>query len=98
MAEIEHACRMLPKHRYPPDLAEHVRKRWPEQRPLRLPFPQLCEALSVAYHASLTFEEARPTRFRLLLTPPGELPERGVPNQGVLRLALDQTRALTAEE
>ena len=27
-------------------------------------------ALSIAFHASLTLEEARPTRFRLLLTPP----------------------------
>ncbi len=89
---------MTPRHRYPPELAEHVRQRWPAQRPLRLAFEHLCEALSVAYHASLTFEETRPTRFRLLLTPPGDLPERGVPNQGVLRLAFDQSRALTAEE
>jgi hypothetical protein len=58
----------------------------------------LCEALSVAYHASLTFEETRPTRFRLLLTPPDDLPERGVPNEGVLRLAFDHLRAVTPEE
>jgi hypothetical protein len=89
---------MMPRHRYPPDLADHVRKNWPPGRPLQIPFDQLCAALSVAYHASLTFEETRPTRFRLLLTPPGELPESGVPNEGVLRLAFDQTRALTAEE
>ncbi len=90
--------RMTPRHRYPPDLAEYVRARWPAQRPLTLPFERLCEALAVAYHASLTFEETRPTRFRLLLTPPGDLPEQGVPNQGVLRLAFDRPRALTAEE
>ena len=89
---------MIPRYRYPPDLAEHVRKNWPAGQTLRVPFEHLCEALSVAYHASLTFEETRPTRFRLLLTPPGELPERGVPNQGVLRLVFDQTRALTTEE
>jgi len=89
---------MTPRHHYPPDLADHVRKQWPSGRVLRLPFDQLSEALSVSYHASLTFEETRPTRFRLLLTPPGELPEAGVPNQGVLRLAFDQPRALTAEE
>lgn len=89
---------MIARHRYPPDLAESVRAKWPSERPLRLPFEHLCAALSVAYHASLTFEESRPTRFRLLLMPPADLPERGVPNQGVLRLAFDQTRALTAEE
>jgi hypothetical protein len=95
---MEHASRMTPRYRYPPDLAEYVRKRWSVERPLRLPFEHLCEALSVAYHASLTFEETRPTRFRLLLTPPEDLPERGVPNQGVLRLVFDQPRAVTAEE
>ena len=89
---------MMPRHRYPPDLAAYVRERWPAGRELRLPFDLLCEALSVAYHASLTSEETRPTRFRLLLTPPGDLPERGVPNEGVLRLAFDQMRALSAEE
>lgn len=89
---------MTPRHRYPPDLAECVRKKWPAGRALRLPFEHLSEALSVAYHASLTFEEMRPTRFRLLLTPPDDLPERGVPNQGALRLAFDQLRSLTAEE
>jgi DisA bacterial checkpoint controller nucleotide-binding len=89
---------MTPRHRYPPDLAEYVRTHWPAGRELRLPFPHLCEALSLAYQASLTFEEARPTRFRLLLTPPEALPERGVPNEGVLRLAFDQRRALTAEQ
>lgn len=89
---------VLSRYRYPPDLAEYVRTRWPGPRPLRLAFEHLREALSVAYHASLTFEETRPTRFRLLLTPPEDLPERGVPNQGVLRLSFDQLRALTAEE
>jgi hypothetical protein len=89
---------MKPRHRYPPDLAAHVRDNWPPERPLRVPFELLCEALSVAYHASLTSEETRPTRFRLLLTPPGDLPEAGVPNEGVLRLAFNQRRALTIEE
>jgi hypothetical protein len=52
----------------------------------------------VAYQASLTFEEARPTRFRLLLTEPDQLPESGAPNQGVLRLRFDQSRPLSADE
>ena len=73
-------------HAYPPDLAQYVESHWPAERALRLPRELLCEALSVGFQASLTSEEARPTRFRLLLTPPDQLPESGVPNQGVLRL------------
>jgi hypothetical protein len=88
----------MPTHRYPPDLAGYVREHWPRDRKLNLSHELLAEALSVAYHASLTSEEARPTRFRLLLTPPGELPERGVPNEGVLRLTFDRPRAMTPDE
>jgi Probable sensor domain DACNV len=65
---------------------------------MHVPRELLCEALSVAFQASLTSEEARPTRFRLLLTPVSELPERGAPNQGVLRLRFDQSRPFTADE
>jgi hypothetical protein len=59
---------------------------------------QLEEALSVCFQASLTSEEGRPTRFRLLLTPLEQLPPRGTPNQGVLRLRFDQSRPLSADE
>jgi hypothetical protein len=55
-------------------------------------------ALSVAFQASLTAEEARPTRFRLLLAPASALPEGGVPNEGVLRLELDRPRPLSVGE
>jgi hypothetical protein len=89
---------MAPRHHYPPDLASYVREHWPTGRRLQLSHDLLCEALSVAYHASLTSEEARPTRFRLLLTPPGALPEGGGPNEGVLRLTFDRPRALTPDE
>jgi len=58
----------------------------------------LDQALSAAFQASLTSEEARPTRFRLLLTPMRELPEDGVPNHGVLRLPFDHSRPLHADE
>jgi hypothetical protein len=85
-------------HAYPPDLAEYVVSHWPAGRTLHVPRGLLCEALSVAFQASLTSEEARPTRFRLLLTPVVELPESGAPNQGVLRLRFDENRALTADE
>ena len=85
-------------HAYPPDLAEYVVSHWPAGRTLEVPRDLLCQALSVAFQASLTSEEARPTRFRLLLTPVDRLPESGVPNQGVLRLRFDPSRRLTADE
>jgi hypothetical protein len=59
---------------------------------------QLTEALSIAFEASLTADETRPTRFRLLLTRPENLPEAGRPNEGVLRLKFDETRPLNADE
>jgi Probable sensor domain DACNV len=85
-------------HAYPPDLAQYVVEHWPAGRTLEVPRELLADALSMSFLASLTSEEARPTRFRLLLTPADRLPEGGVPNQGVLRLMFDQTRALTADE
>jgi len=85
-------------YRYPPDLARYVRQHWPEGRTLSLSEELLGEALSIAFHASMTAEEARPTRFRLLLMAPDALPERGAPNEGVLRLQFDRTRAATADE
>jgi hypothetical protein len=89
---------MTTPYQYPSDLARYVRERWPAGRELSLPHDVLCEALAVSYHASLTSEEARPTRFRLLLTPPEALPERGEPNEGVLRLTFDRIRAATPDE
>ncbi|MGZ3474420.1 MAG: putative sensor domain DACNV-containing protein [Polyangiales bacterium] len=83
---------------YPPDLARYVCDHWPIGTPLTVTHAQLDEALAAAFHASLMAEEARPTRFRLLLTPSGRLPEAGVPNQGALRLMFDQSRSLHAEE
>jgi hypothetical protein len=85
-------------HAYPPDLARFVEASWPQATPLWLSSEQLEEALSIAFHASLTTEETRPTRFRLLLTAPERLPEAGVPKQGVLRLTLDSRRPLSAHE
>jgi hypothetical protein len=85
-------------HAYPPDLGRYVEALWPSETPLRIEPELLEEALSAAFQASLTTEEARPTRFRLLLTEPERLPESGVPNQGVLRLKLARTRPLNADE
>jgi len=83
---------------YPPDLARYVEAHWPTSTRLGVPLPLLEDALSAAFQASLTTEEARVTRFRLLLTSPEQLPDSGVPNQGVLRLKFDRTRPLTADE
>ncbi|HEY8087334.1 MAG TPA: hypothetical protein VIF09_05805 [Polyangiaceae bacterium] len=85
-------------HAYPPDLARYVEDHWPANRALRVSSELLGEALSVSFQASLTSEEARPTRFRLLLTPPDELPEGGAPNHGVLRLRFDHSRPLAVDE
>ena len=63
-----------------------------------MPRRLFAEALSVSFQASLTSEEARPTRFRLLLTQADKLPAAGVPNQGVLRLMFEKSRALHADE
>lgn len=86
------------RHAYPADLARYVEAHWPPAHPLRLPSALLYEALSVAFHASLTHEEARPTRFRLLLSPPEELPDAGAPGSGVLRLRFDGDRPFTVNE
>lgn len=83
---------------YPPDLARYVEAHWPAEHPLAIPVELLDEALSVAFQASFTTEETRPTRFRLLLTPVDKLPASGVPNEGVLRLTFDRSRPLAAGE
>ena len=89
---------MAGDHAYPPDLARYVEENWPRQSALTVPRRLLEQALSVAFQASMTSEEARPTRFRLLLTPADKLPADGVPNQGVLRLRFDRSRAFHADE
>src|SRR3954471_18099968 len=93
-----HAGTMSRGHFYPPDLARYVDEHWPSGKTLHVPRDLLAEALSVSFQASLTSEEARPTRFRLLLTGVDQLPENGVPNEGVLRLRFDESRPLTADE
>jgi len=89
---------MKRRYDYPPELATYVRAHWPTGQALRLAPGLLSEALSVAFEASLTLEESRPTRFRLLLTDPEELPESGRPNEGALRLRFGETRPLNADE
>jgi len=83
---------------YPPDLTRYVQAHWPASANLPLSFALLDDALSAAFQASLMAEEARSTRFRLLLTSPEQLPEAGSPNRGVLRLQFDHSRPLNADE
>jgi hypothetical protein len=83
---------------YPPDLARYVREHWPPESALALSEQHLELALAAAYHASLTSEETRPVRFRLLLTPASALPESGSPNEGVLRLLFERPRPFGAQE
>ena len=85
-------------HAYPPDLTRYVETHWPSVTPLTLPSALLDVALSAAFQASLMVEEARSTRFRLLLTTPQQLPDEGAPNHGVLRLSFDRSRPLNADE
>lgn len=89
---------MARAYAYPPDLAHYVEAQWPSEHGLPLPPKLLNDALAAAFQASLTSEEGRPTRFRLLLTPVERLSPDGVPNQGVLRLRFDHSRALNADE
>lgn len=89
---------MLRGAAYPPDLAEYVVEHWPSDRVLSISQELLSEALTVAFQASLTNEEARPTRFRLLLTPADALPDGGAPNEGALRLRFAHSRPFTSQE
>ena len=86
------------RYAYPPDLARYVRQHWPEGRTLGLSDELLGEVLSIAFDASMTSDETRPTRFRLLLTAPECLPENGAPNLGALRLSFAESRPLNADE
>lgn len=83
---------------YPPDLAEYVLSHWPSADPLLVSIEALTEVLSVCYHASMTMEEGRPTRFRLLLSEPERLPEQGAPKAGALKLLFEPSRPFSAEE
>jgi hypothetical protein len=83
---------------YPPHLAERVVSAWPSDLPLELTRRELEDALSACFLASLTTEEGRPVRFRLLLTPPSSLPEDGAPNRAALRLRFAASRPLEPDE
>ena len=83
---------------YPPDLARWVVSHWPVDSPLGTSPEHLHEALAACFQASMMTEEARPVRFRVLLTRADALPLDGVPNRGVLPLHFEIARPLNAEE
>lgn len=82
-------------HAYPADLAGFVRDAWDAESP---PPAELEALLSVAYQATLLFEEDRPITFRLVLAEPSEFPEHGGPPAGVHRLCFQKPRPLTPHE
>jgi hypothetical protein len=83
---------------YPPDLADYTLEQWPAGLPLGVTRDQLADVLSACFLASLTTDEGRPVRFRLLLTPHDALPTEGEPNRGVLKLRFESSRALEPDE
>ena len=83
---------------YPPELADFTIEQWPAGSPLGVTRDQLADVLSACFLASLTTDEGRPVRFRLLLTPHDALPTEGEPNRGVLKLCFDKSRALESDE
>jgi hypothetical protein len=83
---------------YPPDLARWVATHWPRETPLTISTELLHEALAAAFQASMMTEEARPTRFRLLLTPAHALALDGEPNRTVLPLRFERSRPLHNDE
>jgi hypothetical protein len=60
-------------HAYPAQLADFVLDLWPAERPLGLDKRGLVELLSTCFQASLTREEGRPVRFRLVAATPEEV-------------------------
>jgi hypothetical protein len=91
---------------YPLDLARSAHGRW---RELAAEFASagvepaaelahLEELVSTAYQASLLREEERPVTFRLLLSDPERLPERGGPPDGLHRLVFTRMRPFSDHE
>jgi hypothetical protein len=91
-------------HAYPVQLAAIARSRWAELAAMADPGPctlrrgalpgpsELERLLSVAYQASLLYEEDRPVRFRLFLGPPERIdPDLGPP-EGLQPLAFAELR------
>ncbi len=93
-------------HAYPLDLARSAHGRWRELATECAgcgfaPAAELAhveELVSTAYQASLLREEERPVTFRLLVSDPERLPERGGPPDGLHRLQFTRARPFTDHE
>ncbi len=99
-------------HAYPRDLALYVHERWSAatlpavlrgardatEEPRAPDLPVLERLLSVAYQASLLYEEGRPITFRLALAEPDVFPVAAGPPGGLQRLVLTEPRPFDAQE
>jgi hypothetical protein len=83
-------------HAYPAQLADFVLDHWPATPPLGLDRRALIELLSCCYQASLSFEEGRPVRFRLVSARVDEVSE-STSRDRFLPLALSETIPLTVD-
>ncbi|MEM7385141.1 MAG: putative sensor domain DACNV-containing protein [Verrucomicrobiota bacterium] len=84
------------RHAYPKDLASFARTEWGKGS---LPALKHLESLlSTCYHASLLREESRPTRFRLIVCNPDDLPSADGPPNGLHRLIFTRPRRMNQDE
>jgi hypothetical protein len=84
-------------HAYPTQLADFVLDLWPHERPLGLDRRALVELLSTCFQASLTREEGRQVRFRLVVASPEDVARALEPEQ-FLPLELAAREPLSPEQ
>jgi len=84
-------------HAYPSQLADFVLDLWPAERPLEVDRRSLVELLSTCFQASLTREEGRQVRFRLVAASPEEV-TRALEPEHFLPLELAAREPLTTEQ
>lgn len=86
-------------HSYPSQLAELVKKVWPNHRLAQLPQEHhLRQLFDIAFHASLMRDEDRQVTFRLIFGDPGLLPPDEGPPSGLMPLNLDRPRPFNEQE
>ena len=84
-------------HAYPSQLADFVLDLWPAERPLGIDRRALVELLSTCFQASLTREEGRQVRFRLVVASPEDV-TRALEPEHFLPLELAQREPLSPEQ
>lgn len=83
-------------HAYPAQLADFVLDHWPQGSPLEIRRRMLAELLSTCYQASLSQEEGRMVRFRLLAASPQQL-AHVAGDQSLLHVEFTEPQLLTAD-